>query len=256
MSEGLPTAVDEFDEPEVPYRSVDPLAVWGLILGVLSLAALAGGVLWLMALVSAGVNLIALKRINNDPSRSGRGAALAGLGLSVMFGVTPWAQTAANHVLLARQGREVTEQFFEYLRERSPEKALQLRFAPDRRQPLNEMLWTYFRNDAESRHALTKFVELPAIRTLLALGPRAEYRWYKTSSVVSDGSRGLAHYIYTVTYPDDPDGDEKHKKTFFVSVVVERNPTAKPGLHPWRVAHFNAGFDPAAPDFRAKEPGT
>jgi hypothetical protein len=252
MSEGLPTAVDEFDEPEVPYRSVDAWAVWGLILGLLSIAALAGGVMWLVALVSVGVNLIALRRIKNDASRSGRGAALMGLGLSVMFAVTPWAQAGANQVVLARQGREVTEQFLEYLRERSPEKALQLRFAPDRRQPIDETLWTYFRNDADSRNALLKFVELPAIRTLLALGPRAEYRFYKTSSVVSDGSRGLAHYYYTVTYPDDPEGDANHKKTFFVSVVAERNRTVKPGVHPWRISNFSAGFDPAAPDLRPK----
>ena len=137
-----------------------------------------------------------------------------------------------------------------------------LRFAPDQRQPNDDLLWTYFRNDKESREDLLGFVENPTVRTLLALGERAEYRFYKTAAVGSEGTRGLVSYVYTVTYPDDeskggkqqtgkkPDSEEAGnsqeggKRTFFMSVTMERNPTQKPGINPWRVADLQGGIDP------------
>ena len=229
----------EFDDPQREYRTIEPWAVGGLALGVLSAPALFGGVLWLLAGVAGVAGVIALRRLRRDPSRGGRSVALVGLALSIIFGVAPAAQILASRVLLSRQARPVADQFLEFLREDSPEKAMMLRFAPDRRRPFDELLWTYYRGDAEARKELEQFVQHPLIRTLLALGSRAEVRLYKTSAVGTDGPRGLVHYWYTVTYPD-----EDKKKTFFVSLVLERNPTETPGINPWRVAEFHGGGDP------------
>jgi hypothetical protein len=86
-----------------------------------------------------------------------------------------------------------------------------------------------------------KFVRDPVVRTLLALGDRATVRLYEVRSAVSEGDLGGVHYIYTVTYPDK-DGQ---KKTFFVSVLMERKPTPKSDLNPWRVKAYFAGREPA-----------
>ncbi len=231
----------EFEDPQREYRTVEPWAVGGLVLGVLSASALLGGLLWLMAGVGVVANLVALGRLRRDANRSGRGAALCGLALSIIFGVAPGAQMAASRVLLARQAQEVADQFLEFLRQDSPEKALMLRFTPDRRRPFDELLWTFYRGNAEVKGELELFVQHPLIRTLLALGSRADVRFYKTSTVATEGTRGLVHYYYTVTYPDT-DG----KKTFFVSLLMERKPTAMPDINPWRVADFSGGGDPRA----------
>ncbi len=233
-------SLTEFHDPQQDYRTVEPLAVVGLVLGMISVFSMLGGPVWLLAGVAAVVNLLALRRIGSDSNRSGRGAALAGLALSVVFGVAPGAQILSSRLILSRQAREVSDQFFEFLREQNPEKAMMLRFAPDKRRPFDETSWTYFRNNKESRGHLVGFVNTPVVRTLLTLGPKADIRFYKTNGVATEGSRGLVDYYYTVTYPD---GDKK--KTFFVDVLMERKPTHNPGINPWRVMGIVGGFDPA-----------
>ena len=80
----------------------------------------------------------------------------------------------------------------------------------------------------------------PLIRTLLALGTRAEVKYYRTVVVATEGDRAVVDYWYTVTYTDD-DGK---KKTFLAGVLLERLATKNESLSPWRVKKFTAGFDP------------
>ncbi len=231
VESALTPSLDEANDPLDEYRSVERWAVAGLLLGMLSSSAMLDSILWLLPPLGILINLIALGRIRRDASRVGRKAALAGLALSVTFAVAPVAQWASAYAILWRQGTPVADQWFEFLREGEPEKVLMLRFSPDMRQGLDEDLWLYFRSDKDARGELQGFVRNPTVRTLLALGPRAEARYYKTSAVATEGGRAIAEYIYTVTY-SEKDGK---KKTFLLSVLAERKPTKRPGLHPWRV---------------------
>jgi hypothetical protein len=249
MAESAPErSPAEFADPEREYRAVEPWAVGGLLLGLLSPAALLGSLLLLVPPVGLLVNLVALARLSRDANRTGRPAALGGLALSVVFIVAPMAQMATSWVLLSRQARDVADQFLEYLREGSPEKAQILRFAPDQRQPLDELLWTYFRNNAEAKGNLIAFVANPTVRTILELGGRAQVRFYKTAGVATAGTRGVVTYYYTVTYPAAGPQRFRGKKTFLVAVVLERKPTRNPDINPWRVVDVDGGFDPDNPD--------
>ena len=58
-------------------------------------------------------------------------AALAGLGLAVLFAVAPLAEMATAFVVLRGQGRPVAEAFLENLRQGHPERAVALRVTPD-----------------------------------------------------------------------------------------------------------------------------
>lgn len=224
-------ALHEASDPLDEYRSVDRWAVVGLLLGLLSPAAMLSPILVLLSplgIVTSGVALVRLKR---DASRIGRTAALIGLALAVLFGVAPVAQWATTTTILWRQAKPVADLWFELLRKNEPEKAVLLRFAPEERHRMDEDLWLYLRSDKEAKQDLQRFVKNPLVRTLLELGPRADVRLYKTVKVASLGEHALAEYYYTVTF-DDADGK---KKTFFVSVVMQRKPVARPGLNPWRV---------------------
>ena len=90
------------------------MAIAGLILGLLSPAALAASLLWLLPPLGVIVNVIALRREFDRILRTGRMAAIIGLALSVIFGVAPPVETATIHSLLAWQGRPVADQWFEY----------------------------------------------------------------------------------------------------------------------------------------------
>src|SRR5262245_42070409 len=119
----------------------------------------------------------------------------------------------------------MADQWFEFLRQGHPERACRLLLLPDLRPPLDDGLWLYFRHDDDAQEQLQKFVFDPTVRTLLALGQRAQVRYYGIGSVVSDGKLGGVQYLYTVTYPDG-----ETKKTFFVGLLLERSPTRKPDV--------------------------
>src|SRR5262249_22476827 len=114
----------EISEAELEYRSVDPWAVTAALLGVASVLALVHPMLWLIPPVGFLAALLALGSLKRNPEHAGRPAALVGLGLSVLFGVTPIAQTISSTLLLSRQSQPIAEEFFGYLRQQSPEKAL------------------------------------------------------------------------------------------------------------------------------------
>jgi hypothetical protein len=230
----------KFSESEIAYHSMEPWAILGLVLGLLSAAAMIAPLLWLLPLVGVLTSAVALRRIRLEPGRMGRTAALAGLGLSAFFGVVPAARTAAAWVLLSGQARPMADQFWEYLRQGSPEKALMLQFTPDARQPLDDMLWVFYRNDNEGKAQLKRFVSHPLVRTLLALGTKADVRFYKTHAVATDGPRAQVSYWYTVTWPDETG----KKTTFLAGILLERRPTADPSLNPWKVKDFTGGINP------------
>jgi hypothetical protein len=229
-------------EPELEYRSVEPWAIGGLLLGLLSPVALLSSVLWLAPLFGIATNLVALRRLQQEANRAGRSAALVGLGLSLLFGVVPVAQMAMDYLLLKDQAREVGDQFLEYLRHDEPQKAIMLRSLPDIRKPLDddEALDLFFRNNVDARNDLAKFVHLPIARILLALGERANIRFFATKEVATRGDLAQVDYWYTVTFDDDAG----KKKTFLVGLLLNRKPTENPELNPWRVQDFMGPINP------------
>ena len=231
------------DPPDLEYRSVDPWAIWGLVLGLLSAVALLSPVLWLAPLFGIAANAMALRRLSRENNRAGRPAALLGLGLSVLFGMLPIARITTDYILLRNQPRELADRFLEYLRQDDPRRALMLRVVPDARMSLDddEAIRLFFRNNVEARSDLAKFVHLPVPRTLLALGKRAQIRYYANMGVGTDGDRAQVHYWYTVTF-DDESGN---KKTFLVGLNMDRKPTRNPDLNPWRVQDFIGPLDPS-----------
>ncbi len=235
----------DFNDNEIEYRSVEPWAIVGLLLGFLSPVALLGRLLLLVPPLGILINAIALRRVARDSNRIGRASALIGLGLSVLFAVAPMAQMTSNFLLLRPQARPVADKFFEYLRQGQPERAVTLRVTPDLRQTLeqqdSEGLWTFYRNNEEARSDLKSLVRLPVTRTLLALGDRADIRFYRTVALGTSGDEAKVEYWYTVTCVDDTD----KKKTFLVGIVLERKATKNPELSPWRVAELYGPVNPS-----------
>jgi hypothetical protein len=235
-----PGTLDSATEHELHYEAVEPLAIVALLLGLVSPAALAAPVLWLLPVLGLVAGTAALLRIRRAPGRPGRALALVGLALASFFLAAAIAATASTTWLLARQARPRADQFVEYLRQGSPEKALLLHMAPDYRHPDDEGLWTYYRRNEEARANLRKFVANPAIRMILALGERAEIRYFRIAGAGSDDDMGQVELWYTVTFT----GDDGRKKTYLLSLLMERRATKDPELSPWRLRDFVGGVDP------------
>ena len=232
-------SLDPHGEPQLDYQPVERLAIVGLIVGLLSPIAMLAPVLWFVPILGLLTSLMALANIRRE-GRLGRTVALVGLALSTLFIVVPVSRILSTQLLLARQARPVAEQFLEYLRQRSPQKAIMLNRAPDYRRPLDEGLWLFFRADDDARSELQQFVTRPPVRMLLALGERARVRFYRTATVASEGDLAQVDYWYSVTF-DDEDG---RKKTYFIGLLLERKPTTNPDINPWRVKDLAGGIDP------------
>jgi hypothetical protein len=236
MSDASSSQYFSEDDASLEYQAVEPLAVVALLAGLLSPLAIVAALLCVVPLLGLTAAGIALLRIARD-ERRGRGLALAGLALSTFFLALPLARYASSQVLLARQGRLAADQFVAFLHEGSPEKAALLQMLPDYRPPLDDGLWSYYRNDAKAKEQLQAFVDKPAIRMLLALGDRADVEFYKTNAALAGHRMALVNYVYTVTFTDD----DNRKKTILFNVMLERKPTESSELNPWRVKEFAAG---------------
>ena len=172
----------------------------------------------------------------------GGGLAIAGLALSVFFLALPLARTAASYQLLVQQARPVADQYFQFLREGSPEKAVLLEFRPSVRRPADEGLWRHFQTDRQAKDDLRKFIREPEIRVLLALGEKAEIRFYTAAALGFENGHGQVNLWYTVTYDDENDGGKK--KTFFLDVQLRRRAEEQGEVSPWQVDKLTSGFDP------------
>ncbi len=230
---------DVSEDDALEYRPVEAWAIVALLLGLASPLALVDPLLSLVPVIGLLAALVALSRISGDPLRPGRRAALAGMALSALFLMVPLAHYTSANWLLARQARPVADEFVKDLRERNPQQALLLTMVPDRRPPNDDGLWSFYRNDAESQQDLRMFVDKPAIRMLLALGDRADIRFYKTNKVAAGRTVGLVDYWYTVTFVDD-DG---RKKTIMFGLLMERKQPQDRSLNPWRVKDFTTDFN-------------
>jgi hypothetical protein len=232
--------LDSADESELHYESIEPWAIVSLLLGLVAPAALVAPVLWLVPILAALASVAALRKISQTPGRSGRGLSLAALGLATFFLAAAIAQNVSAQWLLANQARRVADAFVEFLRERSPEKALMLNRMPEARYPIDEELWSYYRRNEEAKGELRKLVDSPTVRMILALGDRAQIRYFKTAGVGVDGGVAQVDLWYTLTF-DDADG---RKKTYMLGVLMERRPIEDADLNPWRVKNFAGGIDP------------
>ena len=137
-----------------------------LVLGIVSVAALAGQVLWGLPLVGAITAVVALARIDRSAGTLvGRRLALWGLGLSIFFGAIAAAHFLTNERLLADRAAEVGQKWFTALAHGEPQVARQLNvpFKSRARTSDPAELWVHYREAAGDRKDLEQFVADPLI---------------------------------------------------------------------------------------------
>ncbi|HEV3344118.1 MAG TPA: hypothetical protein VG125_27330 [Pirellulales bacterium] len=207
-------AVDEQADTR-GYREISGLAVVGAIAGALSVVALDHVGLLFIPLIAVLINWRALRAIREQsPALAGRGAALAGLGLALIFGlsgvVLPYGREVANR----RQAIEVASHWFEALRANQPEAAHQWSVPRWKRVKEGDSIRSQY-GTASAQTVLGRFCQEPAVRTLLKLGKGSHVRYYgNVSSESTDELRTIVD-VYAVTAKD-----AQETTSFFVQVTV------------------------------------
>jgi len=230
---------DPLDAQIAQYRGLSAGAVAGLLIGLLAPLAMIDPLLWVLPVGGILVNGWALRQIaRQGPTLLGRRAALAGLVLSTALAATAVTDWSAHRWLLRRQARQFADQWFELLAQGQPQKAYQLVLAPEQRLPFDDELWNFYRQSDYWRGELEYYVSQPLVRTLLALGRKAQVRCYQTEGQGSQQGSDCVYQVYAVTY--DLSGQ---RETFFVLLELERVKLAG-GRANWRVADAKGGFRP------------
>ncbi|MEN6557828.1 MAG: hypothetical protein ABFC54_06580 [Thermoguttaceae bacterium] len=229
---------DSQDAEMASYRPLSGCALAGLILGLASPLALLDPTFWALPIFGLFFCWQAFRRIKKNSSLAGRPLATTGLLFSLLFLVAAPTDWFVYRKAVRDEARVFSAAWFKYLAENEPQKAQQLALPPAERQPLNNQLWRYHREHPPAKEALHNYVQQPLVRTLLALGPRAETRFYQTASQTRSNTIDQIDQIYAVTYEDDGE-----KKSFFVHVQMVRAPAAN-GKAQWRILQTKGGVRP------------
>jgi hypothetical protein len=238
MSSTAPPRFSEAQDADVvAYRGLCGAAVVGLILGVLSPAALVDSVLWFIPAAGILVSAYALWKIaRNAGELTGRKAALWGLGLSLCFAAAAPADFLYYRHRVCEEGNRFAMLWFELLADGRPERAFQLTMVPKDRQPLDDRLWDYYNKSVVQRASLDAFVapskdenRPTAVRTLLALGKSAKITYMGPAAIGTDQGVDIVFLRYAVTFDE-----AGAKKTFFVVLQLMRLKT-EDGRAFWRI---------------------
>jgi hypothetical protein len=226
---------DLTEESLAEYHTLSLSALAGLILGLLSPLALADPILWSIPLAGALLSVWALVKIRRQATvLAGKAAARCGLAFSLIFGAAGPAHWYVSQWRMEYEARQLAELWFDLLAKRQPEKAFQLTLTPDARQPLDAGLWEFYRRSPQWHFRLEQYVapakegEPPRlIRTLLALGEKAQVHYQGTLSHYQENPVEAVIQLYAVTYEDAGE-----KKTFFAILRLGRRTDPK-GIVSW-----------------------
>lgn len=226
-------------EAELPeYRALSGLAVIGFLLGLASALAIVHVGLLFIGAAAVICSLVALARIAQLPSEiSGRWLALAGIALALFWSAAGIARDLTQRRLLDLGSREFALQWFEYLKQGQPAKALEMGRPAGNRRPLGPELMDAFLSDEVEYESLQQFVGKPEVHALLALGDQAQVRHF----ACVDSSADFVSQVYAVTYDD-----HGHKKSFLVKMNLKRHEYPRHGVSAWQAASTDAPWTPQA----------
>lgn len=223
------------------YRELSGLAVAGFCAGVVSALAMANEILWLIPPVALAINLSALRAIRRrGRPMAGRRAALAGLALALIFGMSAPLQGPLHHWRLRTEAIDLARQWFVALRENRPEVAHQLATPQWIRLPADEALVARYTED-KGRRALKQYTAQPAVRLLLTSGKHAHIRYFGNLSVTSEEEQETVVDVYAVTVEQ-----EGRRSSFFVKLSLARRLDLLRRVWSWQVSTVE--FLQSAPD--------
>jgi hypothetical protein len=229
------------DEPLTTYRPVSVPAVVGLLLALLSPAALLHPALWALPAAALIVGLAALRGIaRGESQRIGVKAAVVGILVSSFVLSAAVVEWWTYRRLMVTEARQFGAEWFRFLASDQPQKAHALTIPPQYRPPLahDDAVWEFYRTAPQWRRGLEGYVADPLVRTLLALGERAEVRYFKDGGIGDNGERQVAFPVFVVTYDD-----AGRTTSFFVMLTLERS-ALEEGRGDWQVARTQGGIVP------------
>jgi len=212
------------------YRSVSPVAILALVLGLASPLALVNPTLLAIPLAGVVVAVVAMRRIDaNAELLSGKGMALVALFLAVFFLVYTPARMWTRFQVLKGHATQLSDALVELLHEGKTYEAHQLSqlklAAPD---PSREISTELTGED------LRRFKELEIIRKIESLDRKFSYRLDGFESTPGSRSADLLSARY-VMMPDP----STRRDSFPLWVVMSRQVDDRTGKVYWKITNVS-----------------
>lgn len=192
------------------YRSVSALAIASVLLGLISVSALAHPGAWIVPVAAVVCGVAAQFRVSHrGDTLTGRRLALIGMGLGLFFGVWAVTRYTTYHWVLTREARSFAEQWLTAVRDGDLEVAHQATLGYRRRQPDGTLLTEYYQNNPEQLNALQKFFSEGMAKRLVELKGEGLLQFDRTAGSFSQfGTTTMALRYHVI--PDKPSTPKLH----------------------------------------------
>jgi len=196
------------DRPLAQYRSVAPLAVASVILGIISALILTTPLLAPLPVAALVAGIAALRSIHRSGEQlAGRSVAVAGLCLATFFLGLGLARHLARQSSLEQRGREMADVFFRLLEENHPQQAHQFRVTPALRITAPEAIAEHYEKNGEAAKELQGFVSSTVVKDVISRGKEADVRFESVSSATHEGQTDML--ILKYSYVPKSDGQRQ-----------------------------------------------
>lgn len=223
-----PIRADE--KPVAEYRSLAPLALVALGLGIAAALILTTPLLAPIPVAGMVVALVALRSIRQASGElTGASLALVGLALSTFFLGWGLAQHLGRQTILEQRAREMADVFVDLLTQGRLREAHQFRQTPSLRISAPEALKEHYEKNKEAAAELQSFSLSTGVKDLVTRGKDANVRFASVSSATRDGQTDTL--ILRYTYVQSATGDER--KPLWVHVVRRYDDGSK--RHQWEI---------------------
>jgi hypothetical protein len=222
------------DEPLARPRAISGLAWVGLVLGVAAALALTAPYMWLLPIAGVAVSIAALVSIARDPQgKIGRSAAVAGLVLSLLFGVWGISNHLARHRLLYRQSEVFATRWLQMVLDGELYAAHQLKMPQNDRRPPGTDLAAYYEEDTDANQSFREFIRHSPISDLIDMGPGAVCRFERNAQLESARDYSGPYDRIVQHFDIEPnDGDAQRTR---VQIELIRSRDRWSGEAQWRV---------------------
>ncbi|HVC94843.1 MAG TPA: DUF4190 domain-containing protein [Pirellulales bacterium] len=186
------------------YRPICGLAIAGAVLGVLSLTAFVNSLFWALASIAAVVNGVALWQIVASGNvLKGRGAALAGLTCSLLFGSMAVTNTLLEPARIRGDARRFAFEWLAELQHGEIERAHQRTLPFPRRLGAERPTEFLYSESAVLKRDVEQYASQEPVRTLAALGERAQVRYIRNDRSEIGVDDRWAEDVFEVTADRD-----------------------------------------------------
>ena len=228
--------------PEVgQYRNPSLLAMTTVVLGLLSLAALSGTMLWFVPWITLVLGGITLRVLSVHPEKMGRRPVLIAMTLAMFVGTLGPARYYSRRYWLESKAKEFASNWLDLVRTDKLNTAFQLHIPRQQRIERDVTFDQYYEDKPSMKVDFDEFFSDQALQTLIRHGETAKITYTGSSDFEPQAGFDVVTVRYAIEFKDD---GKTQRVPVFLQMV--RDGKEFQGNYDWYVGHVGIPRDRGA----------